>query len=74
MPTPQAEKELIAAGYKPDKPSTCTKCKQPVDVWVSPGGTKVAWNPSTHTTAPLMLHELSCGEESDLRKLMGEPE
>ena len=72
MPTQQAERELMDAGYKPQGPSKCGKCGCAVDVWDSPTGKKIAWNPATHPTAPLMFHNLTCGEEADLKKLQGE--
>jgi hypothetical protein len=72
MPTKQAERELMDAGYRPQGESKCPKCNCAVDVWESPRGNKIAWNPATHPTAPLMFHHLTCGEEADLKKLQGE--
>jgi hypothetical protein len=60
MPFPSNLESLLAAGYTFLRSETCPACREPVEVFTSPGKRELAIDPMRQLLGPAVRHYLSC--------------
>jgi hypothetical protein len=65
MPFPINLESLIAAGYVFLRCETCPACREPVEVFTSPGKRELAIDPMRQLLGPAVRHYLSCNNRTN---------
>jgi len=60
MPFPINLESLLAAGYTFLRCETCHACREPVEVFASPGKREIALNPMCELLRPSVRHYETC--------------
>ena len=60
MPFPSNLESLLAAGYTFLRSETCPACREPVEVFTTPGKREIALNPMCELLRPAVRHYETC--------------
>jgi hypothetical protein len=65
VPFPANLESLLAAGYRFAKTEACPVCREPVEVFSTPGGRTIAMNPMCCLTRPAVRHFETCNPKQE---------
>lgn len=60
MALPKTMDDLVPSGYKFDNASTCKRCGDDIEWWVTPKGSNLPMNPMDRGSDPAVTHMSTC--------------